>query len=223
MNWPEVLSNILQGASFLIAALSFAYGVNAWHREYVGRRRIELAEEVLALFYEARDIISIVRSPLSSTEEGKTRAAPEGERSDEKEVKDRAFVVFERFRKHKEPFNRLHAMRYRFMAQFGREAGQPFDDLQSIVREIFLSANMLQHYWLQHARRQWLSEQELKDHLEKMHKHEAVFWEGASDDDPIDLRTQEVVAAIESRCRKIIGDASTSSRCAMLLERGSRL
>jgi hypothetical protein len=216
MVWSEVFSNILQSVSILIAALSFAFGVNAWRREFVGKRRIELAEEVLALFYEAKDIISFIRSPFSSGEEGKTRVAEEGELPPEKEIKDRAFIVFERFQKHQELFNRLHAMRYRFMAQFGSEGGQPFDDLRKIVNEIFVSANMLQHYWLQQGRRQWQNEQEFQDHLDKMHKHEAVFWEGASDNDPINPRMQEVITAIESRCRKIIGEAYADGRFGML-------
>lgn len=45
MDWLEVLTQI----SILVAI----YGINAWRREYVGKRQLELAEDSLALFYEA--------------------------------------------------------------------------------------------------------------------------------------------------------------------------
>lgn len=40
------------------------YKIAAWHLEYRGRRNIELAEEKLALFYEAKDVITWIRNPM---------------------------------------------------------------------------------------------------------------------------------------------------------------
>lgn len=39
----------------IIAAVT-AVGFSQWRRDIAGRRKIELAEEVLALFYESKDI-----------------------------------------------------------------------------------------------------------------------------------------------------------------------
>ena len=56
------ISETATAISVVIAALSFVYGVSAWRREFVGKRRIELAEEVLALAYEIEEIIGSIRS-----------------------------------------------------------------------------------------------------------------------------------------------------------------
>ena len=45
------IADVITAVSVAIAALAFVVGVNAWRREFVGKRRIELAENVLALFY----------------------------------------------------------------------------------------------------------------------------------------------------------------------------
>ena len=58
------VANILESISLIIAAWAVIIGVNAWRREYIGKRRLELAEEVLSLFYEARDIIRYIRNPF---------------------------------------------------------------------------------------------------------------------------------------------------------------
>lgn len=50
--------DLIQGASVIIASCVAIFGINAWRKEFVDKRRIELAEEVLALFYQAKDIIA---------------------------------------------------------------------------------------------------------------------------------------------------------------------
>jgi hypothetical protein len=112
------------------------FGINAWRREFRGKRQIELAEETLALFYEARDAITHIRSPGAWATEGQTRKAGAEEIEEEKRLRDIAFVAVERYQKYQELFNKLHAMRYRFMAQFGAENGKPFDDLRAQVNSI---------------------------------------------------------------------------------------
>src|SRR5262245_28690225 len=103
----EAFSKLLEATSILIAALSFTYGVNAWRREHIGKRKIELSENVLSLFYEARDQIAQIRNPFSSSEEGKTRKASPSEDPAETELLNRAYIVIERFEARKETFNRI--------------------------------------------------------------------------------------------------------------------
>jgi hypothetical protein len=122
---------ILQDIAVIIASCTAIYGISSWRREFVGRRRIELSEEILVLFYEARDAIRFMRSPLGYVGEGGSRPFKEGELADEKEIRDQAYVLVERFNKREEIFSKIQASRYRFMAQFGNEAAQPFDDLHA--------------------------------------------------------------------------------------------
>jgi hypothetical protein len=199
------IANILTSASIIIAAWAVIIGVDAWRREYVGKRRLELAEEVLALFYEARDVISYIRSPFSVSGEGSTRKVDPKESPEEKEINDRAYIVFERYNKRQDLFNKLYSMRYRYMARFGKDSAKPFDGLRKIINEIFASAQMLSFYWKEQGRRTWANKEEFEKHLKEMHKHESVFWEMSPDKDPILPRVNAVISDIESQALKVIG------------------
>jgi hypothetical protein len=206
------VADILESISLIIAAWTVIIGVNAWRHEFIGKRRIELAEEVLALFYEARDVISYIRSPFGFVGEGGSRKSSESESPEEKQFYDRAYVVVERYNKNKELFNKIYSMRYRFMAQFGKEASVPFDDLRKIVNDIFISSQMLADYWKDQGRRTWKTEAEFKKHLEEKREYEAVFWEMSADRDPITPRVSAVISNIEDRCNAIIGKKTTLQR-----------
>jgi hypothetical protein len=96
--------DIAQSLSVIVASAVAIYGIDAWRRQFVGRRRIELAEETLALFYQARDIIRAIRSPFGWSGEGQTRKRAPNERPEDKEALDRAYVLIERYNKNIEIF-----------------------------------------------------------------------------------------------------------------------
>lgn len=194
MTIPDVITAI----SVAIAAIAFVAGVNAWKREFVGKRRIELIENVLALFYEAQDAIREIRNPFSFSGEGTTRKRSEHEREEETQLLDQAYVVFERYQKREKLFAELRSMKYRVMATFGSKAGEPFDELNMVLNEIFSSARILgTYYWKRQGRTQ-MSEEEFKRHLEQMNKHEAIFWFMGEEKDEITPRVQRSVEKIES-------------------------
>lgn len=201
MEWTQVLEAI----AVAIAALSFAFGVNAWRREFVGKRQIELAEEILTGFYEARDAIKTIRSPWSHSDEGSSRKRGESESREETELLNRAFIVHERFEKKQEVFNRLKTLRYRCMAHFGTHAGDLFIEMDKVVKEIFVASYMLgTHYWQAQRRSQSMSPQEFEKHLSAMQIHQAVLWEDWENPDPINSRLTIVVDGVESLCRPVI-------------------
>lgn len=207
-----MITEILKNISIIFAAFSVIYGIGAWRREYIGKRQIDLAEEILALFYEAKDLISMIRNPVRAGGEGKTREADETENSEEKEIRDRAFVVFERYLENQEIFNKLHAKRYIFMARFGSEIGEPFIELRKVISEIFSAAKMLPRFWLRQGHGD-MNTDESKRHLEQMHKLEAVFWEHFDDQDPINLKVDKIIQDIECMCRPIIDRRRFTDKC----------
>jgi hypothetical protein len=197
----------LQSVSIIIAAIAVMFGVHAWRREFLGKKRIELAEDVLALFYEARDAIRYIRNPLGYAGEGSTRTQSESEDADEKKVKDQAYVIMERYINRQELFNKIHSMRYRFMSHFGKEAGVPFEELRKIENNLMSSARFLAGYWL--CRRRGYDTQDMAENIEKsISKYEAIFWEGAGQPDPIAPKVDKLVSDIEDRCNGIIGKGS---------------
>ncbi|HEY8766908.1 MAG TPA: hypothetical protein VIP09_06560 [Dehalococcoidia bacterium] len=174
MDAGSILDTI-QALSLVIAAWAAIYGINAWRSEFVGKKRIDLAEDVLVRFYEARDAIRMIRNPFGFVGEGSSRQSGENESSDEKAILDRAFVVFERYEKHREVFSQLQSLKYRFTAQFGVPAASPFDELSGIVNKVFISAQMLTYYWRDQGRRQWRTDEAFQRHLTEMRKQEQVF------------------------------------------------
>lgn len=196
------LIDLATALSAMVAALSFVYGVHAWKREFVGRRRIELAESTLAHFYEASAAIQAIRNPFSRSGEGKTRERSSGESPEESALLDQAFVVVERFDARKELFAELQSLKYRFMATFGKDAGQPFDDLHSAVNKIFISAQILgRHYWPRQGRVPMADEQ-FRKHLDEMEKHEHVFWDHGGEDDEIRDQVDKAIKKVEMITQK---------------------
>lgn len=186
---------IINTLAIVIASVVAICGIRAWRKEFQGKRNIELAEEVLALFYEARDAIRSIRSSLGYQGEGATRKPQEGETRQQKQARDHAYVVYERYEKRQEVFNKLHSKRYQFMARFGIEKAKPFEDIRHLVIEIQVSANRLADIWS--------IENRSEDTEERRKEHESVIWDGSADD-PIAPRLKNVISDIEEICRPII-------------------
>lgn len=204
-----MLVEILQVIQLLTAAATFLlllYGIDSWRREHLGRRRMDMAEEALALFYEAKDHIESIRfsGSLGYEYEGVTQA--EGESDDSFAARKQASIVYTRYESRKETFVKLYAMRYRFMAAFGPESGKPFDEMSRIPNEIKSAAWSLARMWSQKT---FVNEQAYRQHEAIRLRHEAVFWDSQDEDDPINPQVKQVIADIEGICRPIIESQST--------------
>lgn len=194
----EEIASIGQAVAVIAACWAIISGVGAWKREFIGKRKIELAEEVLATFFEVKDAIAYMRNPFSSGEEGKTRQRSENERPEESELLDRGYIVYERYNDKKEIFTEFSTLKYRFMASFGPETEAIFADTTSTLNSIFISAQMLAtHYWQRQGRIQ-MSEEEFKQHLDDMHRHEGVFWDRMKDDDEIRSKLQNIQERLDA-------------------------
>lgn len=203
MSYSEILKNI----SIILASCTAIYGIGSWRREYVGKKRVELAEDALCLFYEARDAIQHIRNPFSRGDEGSTRKAAENETPEQKEAYDRAYVLIERFNAHIELFNKMHVIRYRFMAQFGTDAGKPFEDFRRMLNEIQVSAQALAREWAKKYR-YFRTEGQQNTHDEFVKKQENIFWETLPAEDTIKPRVEKCIDDIETICRPIIDNKS---------------
>lgn len=199
------IADILESISIIVAAIAIVIGLYKWRTEYLGKRKIELAEEVLALFYEIRDIIKYIRNPFSHAGEGSTRKASEHETPSQRKVYDRVYVLFERYDKHKEKFGKLQSLKYRYWAYFGEKSIEPFNELNNIMNELFASAESLSHYWLERENRFNINtnKQELENINDNIKQNEAIFWNRFKQD-TINPQIEEVVKKIENQARKII-------------------
>lgn len=193
IDWGEVVT----AGSVAVAAISFVSGVTAWKREFIGKRRIELAESVLAQFYEARDAVAMIRNPFSFTGEGKSREKQPHETEEQAQALDQAYVAFERYQKREQLFADLQSTKYRFMATFGPESGAPFDELTGAVNQVLLAARTLGTSYWQNRQVHLMDEGQQKQHFDSVDKYERIFW-ATGEDDQIAERIDAAIAQIEA-------------------------
>lgn len=210
MTLKEVLDS-LQSTSIIFAALMAAYGLDAWRREYVGKRKMELAEEVLALCLETKEIISYIRSSGGFQGEGETRQADADESDQVRRAKNQAFVPIERHNQHIEKLNRLWTLSYRFRAQFSDTEALPIEDLRNVISTIKTSCHILAVLWP--LRGMAPNPTEAQKQVALCAQHEAVIWESYGSDgqspDEIARNVQSAVSRITETCRSVLESKRT--------------
>jgi len=97
-------------------------------------------------------------------------------------------------------------MRYRSMAQIGKDDSVPFDELRNLINQIFISAKVLARLW---ARDHFRTEDAQEKHWNDIEKYEAIFWDGMSEENPINGKLYDTIKKIESTCNNVISGAGT--------------
>jgi hypothetical protein len=120
------VATIAQAVAVISACWAIVSGVGAWKREFIGKRQIELAEQLLAKFFEVKDAIAFIRNPFSSSDEGKSRQRAATELPQESELLDRGDIVVERYQKKEGVFAEFNTLKYRCMATFGADTERAF-------------------------------------------------------------------------------------------------
>lgn len=197
----EIILQIFQTIAVLIGVVVAVIGIKAWKKEMVGRRKAELAEEVLASFYEAKEVIEWVRFPGGYAGEGETRTPTTAETEEQAQARNFHYVPVERLNKNNELFSKIQAQKYRFMAYFGKESEKPFKDMKSIHNQIIVAAGTLirtEH----HLYTTGGIPQSVVTLREKSENIIGRFL----DEDPIEPIMNEVMEKIEAICRPCLLD-----------------
>ena len=157
---------------------------------------------MLSRFYEAHQVLKIIRSPFGHSNEGKTRKRSESETEEEREIYDRAYVVFERFQDKKEAVEKLQSLKFRFMTVFGKEHEKLFNELNKIMNEVFHGANEIARLQLRHY--QTIGAEERGREIRDFHK--VIYSTLKIEDDPIEQRIVKLIEDVEKVCKKVIGE-----------------
>lgn len=179
-------------------------GFVLWNREFVGRRQIELAEEILRLFHLARDIIQGARAPIIFGGEGTSRKPEPGETPELKEIRDWEYVVIERLGRYKETFARMASIRYECIARFGEDFRKPFDEFLHVISELNATSRVLAIRLEQIAAHPDPEKEKRRCHEELMKLRRIVTATAPEGDDTIKQKVDKLVTEIEMRCRPII-------------------
>lgn len=163
------------------------------------KRKQDLAETVLAGFYQVEAIMRSVRSPMSylSEAENRPKAGPESEAT--AKLRDTYFVILARYDKNRKEISDLLALRYRMTAWFGVEADMPFQRLHEGVNQVITAAQLLV---------QWSDAEGFRaNSLAQWQMKEADIWWGTEDPDRVAVIIREAVTAMEGICRPILAEA----------------
>lgn len=204
LDFNAISFDTIQSLSVIIASIVAIYGITSWRREATWKRKYELAEEVLSLFYECKEKFQIIRSLAGHSLEGNTRKRGENETSDETQRLDNAYVFIERYEREKEPFTKLWSLKFRFMTIFGKDAGQPFDEIRKILHTIFFAASKLgQRYWKDQGSRRF-TDAEFQKHLKEIQENEDIIWGSFDENDKIAIQVDKCIVQVEKYCESIM-------------------
>jgi len=195
---PEALQ-IIRDLAVIIASIVTILGISAWKREFKGKKDMELAEDVLCLFYRAERAIEAIRFPLYDLAQGQSREPEKDETPEKKQARDRAYVVFKKIMENGDIFDDLYKMRFRFITRFGKEKARPFDEIKRIVNTIWVYTQQLAELWEKQFKGRKLS----KHDQEFMNECQSVIWQGWGED-KIEPKLRDIVKSIEDTCRPII-------------------
>jgi len=127
----------------MTAIISSAIGFREWRKQLILKKKHDLAEDVLTLFYRCRGLLQHIRSPLGFSGEGSGREPGPDESSEMKEALDAVYVPMARYHQNQEAFDELFALRFRMMAVFGKDVAQPIEGLRASLGRIFTACRML--------------------------------------------------------------------------------
>ena len=141
MDWPAIITgmkDVLTAGAAVFATFTGWRALNRWQTESVGKRRLEVAGDALAGFYQMREIIRSVRAPYISRRE---MAPPEGA-SDEGRPNP-FYGIQNRISQHSEEIGEFFSSKHIFSATFGPEYEGPWHEISDVFLKINIATDML--------------------------------------------------------------------------------
>lgn len=176
---------------FVIIASVFAiWGIISWRKETRWKRKYELAEEVLANFYEAQRDIQEIRMPvkLAGFNESELKA------DNDTKIRNEAHNYRERIAKNRAAYDRLETLKIRFRILFGKKHEGYFSELGKIYGKLYLA-----NYEVVRIK---LSPDPDNEELKRQDK---ILFASLEKDDSIDSKLQEIISGVKTVCDGIIG------------------
>ena len=201
MDWPWFLDKapaaisalrdlIVAGAAISTATVGWK-ALNKWRDETVGKRRLEVAEDTLAAFYQAQEVIYDARAPMIwASEMIKEEGVPD------EVARNSAYGPIRRLRQSFDHIRDLRMKRHRFAALFGREKTKPWDEIEGVLNEIRAASDAILDLRGEHI--------PASDSLAKFYQEQRRILARQNNGDPITSRVDAAVKEIETICRPII-------------------
>lgn len=130
--------DFIETSAIVAATVVGILGLYSWRKEMFERRRAEVAENAMALFHEAKDIVMRACSPI------KERTAPgeAAERTGNLTV-DLAFQAARDLNATLDFWGRFGSSKYTTQAVFGQGVDDPYQDFDEIRRDIQITCGSI--------------------------------------------------------------------------------
>lgn len=140
-DFVQMLPSIVTAGTAIYGVSIARAGLTKWRREAIGKRKAELAEEVLADFYAAKQALWWVRVP--ATFSGEYRKSPNVEAGSNEKSPPLSYIALQRLQEKNELFARIESHRYRFQALFNGQHSQPFEEMAAVHNDLSISLSVL--------------------------------------------------------------------------------
>lgn len=186
---------MLQAVSISVTAIFAIVGLNAWRRQLVGKRRIEIAEQTLLAAYKMRDAFTYFRSVGAFTGEGRSRPDRDDEPEAIRSQGDAYFVPIERIKATSDAFAEFSKAALMCEVYFGTATAKPFHDVLRMRNRVVISARML-----------LTMTQQKRNDAKNRDRWEADIWEGSHPEirDEIAETVSVAIQTIEAMCRPLL-------------------
>jgi hypothetical protein len=191
MSILQIVATVLQAAAIVVTAFFASRSLHAWRGQLVGKRKFEIAEEILVSAYRLQGRLGHIRNPIAFGGEGKLRPRPEGPEAATAR-KDMYFVPLARLQEINEDFAQMSKARLLARVYFGADATAPFDAIAGVYNEIAVAARMLVNT---------AEDDRRAVSLELLQSWEATIWDTSGGTDALAQRVQKAVSEIETFCR----------------------
>ena len=173
--------------SFKADIKSLKTAIDSVKAEITCEQQIELAEDVLGLFYEAGEAIAAIRSGLDSDAKESMTGLVE--------------TVKKRLKQRAEIFDTLESMKARFITRFGQEQAEPFEHIRQVLKDIRDAVARLNEFEAEHG--QAYDEEESEQLISKMKKYEAILRSGYEDVDEMSEIVDKAISQMEEICNRL--------------------
>lgn len=195
MDWPAILTgtkDVVTACAAAFAAYTAWRALNRWQSETIGKRRLEVAGDALAAFYQMREIIKAVRAPLIEGWEMKP-----AEDASSSICQSPYHAILNRLSRHSDNIGAFFSKKHIFSATFGPEYEDAWNDINGVLIKINVAADMLIS---NEGRRVTRDDPSAELYLDLRH-----VLARTREDDEIEALVDAATVKIEKVCRPIIG------------------
>lgn len=176
-------------------------GLQKWRAEQLGKRRVELAEDILASYYEAIEVFRYIRNPVSFGGEGSTRVHGLDESQEKKKRLDAEFVTQEQINSQHDFFERVAQLRPRVRAVFGESVSEKFDLILKTRTNVALAAAFIPE--IREEVNLANNDDERQRARDELKRYQSIKWR-RGDSDEVETKLSDALVELESELLPMI-------------------